>query len=150
MTEIEIILSWGMVNDNQPIQNRFWLVVWLPWIWNFPRNIGNAKSSQLTNSNFFQRGGYTTTNQSKSIQKIEHRWHVKEATHGDVAWEHGGDHHGNHVRMERVVNYDGQRFDLKTAWFFHQDACCLGVTKKNIKSVFTLLKQWMNQPCLIN
>ena len=29
-----------------------WLVVWLPWIWHFPRNIGFLSSSQLTKSYF--------------------------------------------------------------------------------------------------
>ena len=39
---------------------------WLPSIWHFPINIGLLSSSQLTNSNLFQRGGPPTTNQSWS------------------------------------------------------------------------------------
>ena len=34
-----------------------WLVVWLPSLFYVPINIGNVKSSQLTNSIIFQRGG---------------------------------------------------------------------------------------------
>ena len=46
-------LGWDMI----------WLVVTGCHFWHFPRNIGFMSSSQLTNSNLFQRGGYTTTNQ---------------------------------------------------------------------------------------
>ena len=39
-----LVILWVPFND--------WLVVWLPWIWHFPRNIGFMSSSQLTNSYF--------------------------------------------------------------------------------------------------
>ena len=42
-------------------ESKFWLVVnGCHEFWNFPMNIGLRWSSQLTNSNLFQRGGPTT------------------------------------------------------------------------------------------
>ena len=55
------MVNWGMIYYCFAKKALIWLVVWLPSILHFPRNIGLLSSSQLTH--IFQRGGYTTTNQ---------------------------------------------------------------------------------------
>ena len=56
-----MVVEWGYWSNG-------WLVVWKTSIWHFPRNIGWISSSQLTNSNLFQRGGPTTRRDCKDLQ----------------------------------------------------------------------------------
>ena len=59
-----IVVQKSVMNSNRT--KTGW---WLPWIWHFPRNIGLMLSSQLTNKNIFQRGGYTGPPTRKSLLK---------------------------------------------------------------------------------
>ena len=55
-----------------------WLVVWLPWILDFPRNSGLLWSSQLTNSYFSE--GFFPNHQPDQICCDEHLWRIHPVT----------------------------------------------------------------------
>ena len=55
------------VGQRNPASPKGWLVVWLPWIWHFPINIGNVIIP--IDVHIFQRGGWTT-NQQRMVETL--------------------------------------------------------------------------------